>query len=237
MLALVRKELRVTFNSPVAYIVISGFLVFTAGWFFLIFDFFGRDVASLRGYFGIMPVVFVVLVPAVTMRTWAEERASGTEETLLTDPLSEAQLVTGKYLAVLVVLWTAIALTLFVPLTVGPLGDFERGEILGQYVGLLLMSASSAAIGQLVSSLARNQISAFILTALVLLALVLVGELATVAWLPRSASAVARYLSIEYHVRGFNRGLLDTRDVVFFVALSAVALFATSRVLVLRKYR
>jgi ABC-2 type transport system permease protein len=237
LFAVFQKEVRAFFNSPIAYIVVVGFLVFTSVWFFVVQDFFARDVASLRGYFGIMPIVFIVLVPAMTMRSWSEERRSGTDELLLTEPLGEAELVVGKYLGALLVLALAVALTVFVPLSVAPLGDFERGETAGQYLGLLLLGSAALGLGQLVSSLSRNQISAFLFTALLLLVLVLVARLNGVVELPGWAAQTLNYLSIEYHFRSFNSGVVDTRDAAYFIALTALSLFLTTRVLILRKIR
>ncbi len=234
---LFRKELRVSFNSPVAYIVLAGFLVFTAAWTFVINDFFAADIASLRGYFGIMPIVFVVLIPAVTMRVWAEERRAGTDEVLLTLPADEWTLVLAKYASSLCLVLIAVGLTAFVPISVRRLGDFERGEILGQYIGLVLLAGSGVAIGQLASSLARNQISAFLLSALTLLALILVGEVRALVELPDSIAAFLNYLSFDAHYHNFNRGILDTRDVIYFLGLSASVLIVNTRVLVLRKFR
>ncbi|MFW6291422.1 MAG: ABC transporter permease [Spirochaetota bacterium] len=235
--ALLRKELRSSFNSPVAFIVVAGFLALSASWTFVINDFFAEGVASLRGYFGIMPIVFVVLVPAITMRVWAEERRAGTDEILLTLPVDEWTLVLAKYASSLFLVLIAIGLTVFVPISVRRLGDFERGEILGQYIGLVLLAGSGVAVGQLASSLARNQISAFVISALTLLAFSLVGEVGTIINLPDSLASFLRYLSFDAHYRNFIRGILDTRDLVFFVGLSALMLVVNTRVLVLRKFR
>jgi ABC-2 type transport system permease protein len=233
--SVIRKELRGYFNSPIAYIVIVAFLVISSVWFFVVQDFFGTDIASLRGYYGIMPIVFVILIPALTMRMWSEERRSGTEEILLTLPLGEGELVVGKYVAGLVLLLIAIALTLFVPLTVLRFGDFERGEILGQYMGLVLLGSAGTAIGQLVSAVSRNQISAFLFSALVLLSLTLVAQVNAAVELPSWAAGLLNYLSLDYHFRGFNRGVMDSRDLGYFVVLTVLSLYATTRVLIARK--
>ncbi|MFW5683912.1 MAG: ABC transporter permease [Spirochaetota bacterium] len=235
--SIVRKELRSSFNAPIAWIVLVLFLAWSSVWFFLIHDFFAANVASLRGYFGVMPLVFVVLVPAITMRMWAEEESSGTSEVLRTLPFHEYELVLGKYLAGLLLVLLAIALTLFVPWLVTPLGDFERGEILGQYLGLVLLASAALAIGQFFSSLSRNQISAFLFSALALLVLVLIARVNSVVELPSWLAAIVDYLSIEYHFRSFNRGVLDTRDLVYFLGVTALGLRLTTFVLTARKYR
>lgn len=235
--ALLRKELLGYFNTPVAYIVIAGFLVFTSVWLFFIHDFFAADVASLRAYYGVMPLVFVVLVPAVTMRMWSEERSSGTDELLLTLPLRESTLVLGKYCAALFLVLAAILLTVFVPLTVHRLGSFERGEIIGQYLGLVLLAAAGTAIGELCSSVAKNQVSAFISAALILLLLTLVGRINAVVDMPARIAATANYLSLDTHFRSLNRGVLDTRSVMYFLGLSALCLYGTAQILIVRKAR
>lgn len=235
--AVARKELLGYFNSPVAYVVIVSFLVFASVWFFLIHDFFAADMASLRGYYGIMPLVFVVLIPAVTMRTWAEERTAGTDEILLTLPVSEMSLVLGKYLAALALVLIAIVLTVFVPLSVRQLGQFERGEIYGQYIGLVLLACAGTAVGGLLSSIFRNQISAFIATALILLFFTLAAELNAALELPAGPAAVLRYLSFDHRFRNLNRGVLDTRDLVYFVGVTVAALYLTAASLVAKKER
>ena len=235
--ALVRKEVRSYLNSPIAYIVVVGFLLFTSVRLFVLHDFFAADIASLRAYYGVMPIVFIVLIPAITMRAWAEEVRSGTDEVLLTLPVGESTLVLAKYTASLALVVIAIALTAVVPVSVRRLGDFERGEIVGQYLGLLLLAGSGIAVGQFISALSRNQISAFIFTALTLLFLTLIGEVNAVADPPVWVSRVLNYLSFDAHFRGFNRGILDTRDLFYFLGVTVLFLLANVRVLRARKMR
>jgi ABC-2 type transport system permease protein len=235
--AVMRRELLGYFNTPMAYIVITAFLVFTSIWLFVIHDFFAVGIASLRSYYGIMPIVFVGLIPAVSMRMWPEERLTGTDEILLTLPVSEYVLVTGKYVAALALVLIAVALTAFVPLTVTRLGDFERGEIIGQYVGLVLLAVAGTGLGGLISALSRNQISAFLFTALTLLFLTLVGRVNAVIQLPSALAAALNYVSLDHHFRSLNRGVLDTRGVVYFLGIAAASLVVTTRVLVARKLR
>jgi ABC-2 type transport system permease protein len=235
--AIFRKELLGYFNTPIAYIVITTFLVFTSVWLFVIHDFFAADIASLRSYYGIMPIVFVGLIPAVSMRMWSEERLAGTDEILLTLPVSEQVLVVGKYLAALALVLAAVALTVFVPVMVMRLGDFERGEIVGQYLGLVLLAVAGIGMGELVSALSRNQISAFLFTALILLFLTLVSRVNSVVQLPSALAAVLNYVSLDYHFRSLNRGVLDTRGLVYFLGIAAASLYATTRLLIARKLR
>lgn len=236
VIAVFRKELRSYFNSPIAYIAVVFFLAFTAVWLFYVQQFFVRDTASLRGYFGIMPIIFIGLLPALTMRSWAEESKLGTGELLLTMPLTETQLVLGKFAAAVGLLVLSLVLSLFVPLSVSPFGDFESGQIIGEYLGVLLLGAAGIAIGQFVSAVSRNQISAFLISAVVLLFFTLISSVNQVVDVPGPLASVFNYLSLDYHFQSFVKGVIDTRDLVYFVIVSALFLFLNVRVLVLRKW-
>lgn len=237
LLAVARRELGSYFNSPVAYIVIVFCLVFTSAWFFYGQQFFAQDAATLRGYFSLWPLIFVLLLPALTMRSFAEEYRQGTAEILLTLPCRERELVLGKFAAALALLLLLELLSLPVPLLVAPLGAFEPGQIAGQYVGVLLLGAAGLAAGLFVSALSANQISAFLLTAVFLLFITFIGQVPSLLLLPGWLSKILSWLSFEHHFDGFRKGLLDTRDVVYFLVLTAGFLVFTTRVLLLRRYR
>ncbi|MFW6362843.1 MAG: ABC transporter permease [Spirochaeta sp.] len=236
-LAVARKEIRSSFNTPVAYIVLIVFLVFSSGWLFLIEGFFSRDVASLRLYFGTMPLILSVIVPALTMRVWAEEKRLGTYELLVSLPLRESELVLGKYLGTLAVLGTGVLLTIPLPLSVMPFGSFDPGQIIGEYLGLCLFGMVAAAVGCLSGSLARNQISAFLLGVLILLSLTFVGSVTAFLQLPAPLHAVLRYLSLDFHFSSMIKGVIDTRALVYFIVLVTAALFLNIKILVLQKWR
>ncbi len=237
IVSIVRKEMRSYFNSPIAYIVIIFFLVFSAIWLFYINGFIARDTASLRSYFAIMPIIFVGLVPALTMRSWAEESKLGTDELLFTLPYRETELVLGKFLSAYGLIILALLLTIPLPITLAPLGDFERGEIVGEYLGVGLLGAAATAIGLFISSLARNQITAFILGAVALLFITLVNQINVVLDLPTWLASVINYISLRYHIESFIRGVVDTRDLVYFLALTFLFLYLNTKTLVLRKWR
>ena len=237
IVSIVRKEMRSYFNSPIAYIVIVFFLVFTAVWFFHVAQFVIQDIASLRSYFAIMPLVFVGLIPALTMRSWAEETRLGTDEILLTLPFRETEVVLGKFAAAYGLLLLVLLLTIFVPLSVTPLGNFERGEIFGEYLGIALLGAAATAIGLFISSVAKNQISAFILSAVAILFLTLVGQLNAVVDLPGWLASVVNYVSLQFHVQSFIRGVIDTRDLAYFVVITVLFLYLNVKTLVFRKWR
>ncbi len=237
IIAIARRELGAYFATPVAYIVVIFFLVVTAGWFFFVNGFFAQDTASLRSYFSLWPIVFIALIPAITMRSWAEERRQGTAEILLTLPARERELVLGKFLGSLALLLITVLLTLPVPLSVAPLGSFEPGQIVGQYVGVILLGCTGLAAGMLLSALSANQISAFLLGVVFLLVITMIGRLPGALVLPGWLASAFTWLSFDYHFDSFGKGVLDTRDALYFVVLTFAFLYATTKVLILRRFR
>jgi ABC-2 type transport system permease protein len=237
VMPLIRKEIRYYANSAVAYVVGVFFLVISSVVFFSANHFVAKDQATLRDYFGFMPFLFALIVPALTMRSWAEEHRQGTLEILFTLPFSEWKLVLGKFLAPFGLVVLLMLLTLPVPLSVLPLGHFDIGEIAAEYIGMLLLAAASIAIGIWVSSLTRNQVTAFLVTAASLLVLTLINQLATLTALPGWLADIVNYLSMSYHIDSFVKGLLDSRDLLYFVGLTGLFLFLNERSLVLRKWR
>jgi len=234
---LVKKEVRSYFNSPIAYVVIIFFLFFTAGWLFFIEQFFAADYASLRAYFNTFPLLLVLLIPAVTMRSWAEERRSRTDELLLTLPVRETDLVIGKFAAAFVLLIIILIFTLPVPFSLLPLGDFSIGEIAGQYAGSILLSAAGLSIGLCVSSLSKNQISSFLSSLFLLLLLTISWRLTMFSGLPPAVSAFFRYVSLQYHFQSFTRGIIDTRDVAFFILVTWAGLYLNVKIIAARRWR
>ncbi len=235
--AVARRELAAYFNSPVAYLVVVFFLVVTSGWFFFGEQFFARDAATLRGYFSLWPIVYILLLPAVTMRSWAEEQRQGTAEILLTLPFRERELVLGKFAAAMALLGIVAVLSLPVPLSVAPLGSFEPGPIASQYAGVLLLGAAGLAAGLFVSALSANQVSAFLFAAVFLLFITLVGRVPALLPLPGWLAGVLTWLSLDYHFESFGKGVFDSRDAVYFLALTAGFLTFNTRVLLLRRLR
>jgi len=236
VLAVARRELQSSFNSPVAYAVIVGFLVFNAAWLYFVRGFFALGQADLRPYFSVMPVVLAFLAPALTMRSWAEERRLGTYELLLTMPCSEGELVAGKFLASLAVAGVALALTIPVPITSSLLGSFDAGILVAQYLGILLEAAAALAIGQWVSSLAKNQVSAFLGGVLILLLLVLVDRVASYLQIGGAVASLLNWLSLAFHFEAFARGVLDTRDLAFFAAVTTAFLYLSTWNIARRKW-
>ncbi len=235
--AVARRELAAYFDSPIAYLVVVFFLVVTSAWFFFGEQFFAQDTATLRGYFSLWPTVFILLLPAITMRSWAEEQRQGTAEILLTLPLRERELVLGKFAAALGLLLIVAALSLPVPLSVLPLGTFEAGPIATQYLGVLLLGSAGLAAGLFVSSLSANQISAFLLGVVFLLVITLIGRVPAFLALPGWLSGALTWLSLDFHFDSFRKGVFDSRDAVYFLVLTVGFLTFNTRVLLLRRWR
>lgn len=230
-----KRELSSYFTSPVAYVflviflLLAGFLTFTAG------AFFERGEASLASFFAWHPWVYLVLVPAVGMRLWAEERRAGTLELLLTLPVSPWQAILGKFLASWAFLAIALALTFPVLITVNVLGEPDNGAIAAGYLGSLFLAGAYLAITCLTSAMTRNQVIAFILAVVLCLFLILAGFSPVTSMLERWASpalvdTVAAF-SVVTHFDGFHKGVVDSKDVLFFLSVIGYALFATGVVL------
>lgn len=233
--ALWKKELRSYFQSPIAYGVIVVFLFFTAIWFLFINVFIAQNQASLRGLFGVFPIVFIILIPALTMRVWAEENRQGSAELLYTLPIPPSSLVLGKFLAVFSVTSIMILLTLPLALTAMSMGQFETGQIFGQYLSSLLLAGAAGAVGMFASSLVPHQISAFLVGVLVLLVMTLASALAATVGLPEPIAGVVRWFSLEFRFTQLQRGVIDSRDLFFFVWMTAGFLYLNTKTLVLRK--
>lgn len=216
---LTRRELQAFFDSPSAYIVLSVFLLIT-GWFFGN-SLFVENVASLRSVFDLAPVLFMFFIPALTMGTFAEERRAGTIELLLTLPVRDSQVIAAKLLSVVAVLLTALALTGLYALTLALLGDPNNGGTLGGYVGLGLLGLSCSALGLFASSLTRNQIVAFILGFAMIFGLYLLDKVTI--FVPGWLAPILEQLSIDFHYRNLMRGVIDSRDVLYYLSLTAFA--------------
>ncbi len=223
-LAITKKELSSTFGSPLALIFIGTFLLVTLFVFFWASTFFARGIADVRPLFTWMPLLLVFLVAALTMRQWSEEQRSGTLEMLLTLPVDTWRLVLGKFLAVMTLVALALLLTLGLPVTVAILGNLDWGPVLGGYVAALLMATAYAAIGLFVSSRSDNQIVSLIVTLLIGGAFYLVGTGTVLDFAPPAVAAVLRTLSTTTHFQSIERGVLDLRDLVFYLSLAGVFL-------------
>ena len=218
--AVALRELRAYFNSPIAYVfllVFAGTALFT---FFNIEAFFARGQADLRGLFESIPLLTLLLVPALTMRLWAEETKQGTIETLLTFPVRDVELVAGKFLASWALLAVALLLTFPLAVTVSFLGDLDWGPVIGGYLGALLLGAAYLAVGQFISAVTENQILAFILAFVFCLALYGLGTELFSGLFSDSTAAMLRALGSGSRFESIARGVIDLRDILYYLSLT-----------------
>ena len=228
---IIKRELGSYFVSPVAYVFIVIFLLLTGFFTFTVGAFFDRGEASLVSFFTWHPWLYLFLVPAAGMRLWSEERRLGTMELLLTMPITTWQAIVGKFAASWLFLALALALTFPVIITVNYLGAPDNGVIFGGYVGSLLLAGAYLAISCMTSALTRNQVVSFILSVVICLFLILAGytpvtDLMTRWANPAFVETVAAF-SVMTHFDGFQRGVLDSRDFIFFFSVIGFALFTT----------
>jgi gliding motility-associated transport system permease protein len=222
-----KREFRTYFVSPIAYIVISFFLLVT-GWFFFT-TFFLYNQASLRNFFSLLPIMFSFVVPAITMRLFSEEFNVGSYETLLTMPVTFLDVILGKFLASVAFIAAMLIPTLAYPLTVGFLGQLDWGPVAGGYIGAILLGATFSAIGLLSSSMTRNQIIAFITGMAICFCLVMIDKM--LFFLPRFSLAFFQYLGADHHFQNISKGIIDSRDILYFLSISFIGLYGTHLVL------
>lgn len=223
-LVVARRELRAAFDSPVAYLVLALVPALAAAFFFVLGGFFEFGVASLRGWFALLPVLLVPVAPALTMRLWAEEFRSGTEELLATYPFRVRDLVLGKFLGAWGLLALALAFTAGAPLTAAVLGDLDWGPVAGGYLGALLLGGACLAIGAFFSSCTRNQIVAWLLGVVVLLGFNLLALAATAEAMPERLGRVLWALDFGRRFEDIARGVVAAEDLVFYGVVMAVFL-------------
>jgi ABC-2 type transport system permease protein len=214
------REWRSYFNSPIAYVFLLAFVGASLFTFFNISAFFARGRADLRGLFESLPFLMLLLVPALTMRLWAEESKQGTLEVLLTLPARDRELVGGKFLASWALLAVGLTLTLPLVFITASLGNLDWGPVIGGYVGALLLGASYLAIGQFISALTENQILAFILALLACLALWGVGTEAFTGLFSDRIGSLFRDLGVGSRFESIARGVIDLRDLAYYASLT-----------------
>lgn len=234
-----RRELAGYFATPVAYVFIVIFLLM-AGWLtFYMGQFYERRQADLLPFFNFHPWLYLFLVPAISMRLWAEERKSGSIELLMTLPVTLFEAVLGKFLAAWAFVGIALALTFPIWITVNYLGDPDNGVILAAYLGSLLMAGGFLAIGSCLSATTRNQVIAFILTVVVCFGFLLSGFPMVLdvfrGWTPQAVLDAIASLSFLTHFSSISKGVIDLRDLVYFGLLIGFWLFANTLVLDVKK--
>ncbi len=232
VLTITKKELRSYFNSAVAYVVIVVFLGII-GWFHTN-NMFLINAASLRVMFELAPAVFLFVVPAITMRLLSEERKSGTIELLTTKPLHDGEIVLGKFLAAWLLMGIALLPTLVYYITIASIGDIDNGPVIGGYLGLFLMAGVYVAVGLLASSLTENQVVAFIIGFLFVLALFMFDKI--LIYVPQGLTSIVEFLGIDFHFSSIARGVIDTRDLIYFFSTLGFALYLSTLSLGQRKW-
>ena len=237
--AIAKRELGAYFSSPVAYVFIVIFLLLTGFFTFNVGQFFQIGEASLAPFFYWHPWLYLFLVPAVGMRLWSEERRQGTMELLLTMPITTWQAILGKFLASWTFLAIALLLTFPIVITVNYLGDPDNGVIFAGYLGSLLLAGAYLAISSMTSAMTRNQVVSFIVSVVICLFLIIVGygpvtDLLTGWGSPALVDTIASF-SVITHFDPFQKGLINLRDIIFFLSIIVFALFTTG--VIIRAHR
>lgn len=230
---IMKRELSAYFTSPVAYFVSALFLIvsgifFYFGFAYLYGGFFLMDRAELRAFFSALPLILSCFIPALTMRLFAEEKRAGSIETLMTLPVTEVDVVTGKYLSSFISTLVMVAPTLLFIIPAEIYGSPDYGPIVGGFIGAIFLCASFTSIGIFTSAITKNQIVAFFAGIAICLALTLVDFL--LVFLPSGLSAVLGFLSAKSHFTSISRGIIDTRDFIYFISLTALFFAGTVRV-------
>jgi ABC-2 type transport system permease protein len=224
-----RREFGAYFSTPLAYVFIVIFLAMSGAFTFYVGYFFDRGQADLGAFFGFHPWLYLVFVPAVSMRLWAEERKSGTVELLMTLPVSTLQAVIGKFLAAWAFIAVAVLLTFPIWITVNYLGSPDNGVIVAGYIASIVMAGAYLAIGTSISALTKNQVIAFILSSLVCFLFLMSGLEIVLAffrgWAPDTVVDIVADMSFLTHFTSISAGVIDLRDIVFFGSLIALCLF------------
>lgn len=221
------KEFKDYFISPIAYIVIALFLVVTGWFFFSTFFIFGR--ADLRDFFSLLPITFSFFIPAVTMRLFAEEKNVGSYETLLTLPVSFADIAVGKFFAACLFVGAMLVPTLSYPLFISLIGEVDPGPLMGGYLGAMGLAGAYCAAGLFASALTRNQIIAFIIGCGLCFTLTILDRL--LFFMPPQIVGLIGYLGTGTHFMNISKGIIDSRDIIYFVSVAFIFLFSTYMVM------
>jgi ABC-2 type transport system permease protein len=236
---IIKRELAGYFGSPVAYVFLVIFLVLCGFFTFYVSHFYEQEQADLRAFFEWHPWIFLFLVPAVGMRLWADERRTGTIELILTLPVTLPEVIVGKFIAAWLFIGLGLFLTFPLVLTVSYLGDPDLGAVFCAYVGSFLLAGAYLSVGSMTSSMTRNQVISFILSVIICLFLVLAGWPPVVeilsGWSPQWLINVISGFSFMPHFQSMERGVLDIRDIIYYISVIFFMLFSNGVVLQNRK--
>lgn len=231
---LYRKEVQSFFNSPVAYITLVIFLLISA--WFTMSTFFLINESDLRTLFSVVPIVYLFFVPAITMGLIAREKNSGTMEFITTLPFTDGEIILAKFLAALTLIGTALAFTLVHLITLLIIGNnIDVGALISGYLGLLLVGGVYAAIGTFGSTVTDNQITAFLISFLIIFIFFILDKI--LIFVPGFLGSVFQFLSIDYHLSNISKGVIDSRNLIYFGSMIAFFLLVSVRVLEMRKWR
>jgi len=217
------KEFKDYFISPIAYIVIALFLIVT-GWFFFS-TFFLYDRADLRDFFSLLPITFSFIIPAITMRLFSEEKNVGSYETLLTMPVSFTDIALGKFFAATLFTVAMLIPTLSYPVFIAFIGEIDSGPVIGGYLGAVCLAAAYCAMGIFASSLTRNQIIAFIIGCALCFTLTILDRM--LFFMPGKILAAVQYIGASYHFNNISKGIIDSRDIIYFFSVVFIFIFST----------
>jgi len=239
IITIFKRELGSYFATPVAYVFIVIFLIMSGAMSFYLGNLYERGQADLSPFFQYHPWLYLFLVPAIAMRLWAEERKSGTIELLMTLPISVGQSVIGKFLAAWVFIGIALILTFPIWITINYLGDPDNGVILAAYLGSFLMAGGFLAIGSCISAMTKNQVIAFIITVVICFLFLLAGSPLVLnffkALIPQNIVDAISSLSFLTHYASLAKGVIDIRDVIYFVSLIGFWLYANTIIVEMKK--
>lgn len=231
--AIFLKELRSYFNSAIAYVIIVVFLALV-GWFY-VNNIFLNNEATMRSMFdSVIPLVFLFIIPALTMRLLSEEKKSGTIEILTTKPIHDYDIVLGKFFSAWALIGIILVPTLLYYITVASLGKLDHGPVIGGYIGLLLVAGVYISLGLFASSLTENQVIAFILGLVFILIFFILDKI--LIYLPGWAASTVEYFGVDYHYSSISRGVIDTRDIIYFLSMMGFILYLTVVSLERRKW-
>lgn len=227
-----KREFNAYFVSPIAYIVISIFLLIV-GWFFFS-TFFLKGHVSLTDFFSLLPIMFTFIIPAITMRLFSEELNVGSYELLLTMPVKNTDVILGKFLASLSFIAVMLAPTIFYAISIAFLGELDLGPVVGGYIGAIVLGGSFSAIGIMASSITRDQVIAFIIGMAICFSLTFIIEYA-LFFLPDTFVSFFQHLSARFHFENISKGVINSRDFIYFISVSFVALYITNMIMEKKK--
>ncbi|MBU1194182.1 MAG: ABC transporter permease subunit [Proteobacteria bacterium] len=223
IITIATKEFKDYFISPIAYIVISIFLI-VSGWFFFS-TFFLYERADLRDFFGLLPITFSFIIPAITMRLFSEEKNVGSYEVLLTMPVSFTDIALGKFFAATLFTASLLIPTLSYPLFISFVGELDKGPVIGGYIGAVLLAGAYCSLGLFASALTRNQIIAFIIGCSLCFTLTIIDKL--LFFMPANIISIIQYIGADAHFSNIAKGIIDSRDILYFISVIFIFIFST----------